>query len=164
VETFAPGAGVLVTDSIVLNMPSGERFRGIATLVLGGVGTRMDLPYERMDDLQLAVLSVLDATDGNDVTFEIDAGEKELRVAIGPVRTGAGRDEGLLRIVSRLVDDVGTDHRESGEWIVDVSYRSSGWQEMQRGSGPQLALFLQTEISSTRRPVVSALAFRATSA
>jgi hypothetical protein len=37
------------------------RHRGVATLVLGGDRSRLDLPHERVDELQLAVLSVLDA-------------------------------------------------------------------------------------------------------
>ena len=47
----APGIEVDMTDRIVLTIPAGARFRGVATLVLGGIGGRMDLPYERMDDL-----------------------------------------------------------------------------------------------------------------
>ena len=58
------GAEVDVSDRIVLTVPAGARFRSVATLVLGGIGGRADLPYERMDDLQLAVLSILDSTDG----------------------------------------------------------------------------------------------------
>ena len=57
-------AVVPVTDRIVLTMPTDVRLRSVATLVLGGVGSRLDLPFEKTDDLQLAVLSALEAADG----------------------------------------------------------------------------------------------------
>jgi len=108
---------VLVSDRIVLTIPAEERFRSVATLVLGGIGTRVDLPYERMDDLQLAVLSTLDASDSETVTLEVDADEQGMRLALGPVRDGTGADDGLVRVLSRLVDDVGHESRDGTEWI-----------------------------------------------
>ena len=108
---------VPVTDRIILTMPTDARLRSVATLVLGGIGSRLDLPFERTDDLQLAVLSALEATDGGDVTFEVDADEEGLRLAIGPVRAGSGEDEALMRVLSRLVDGVQHEHRDGDEWL-----------------------------------------------
>jgi hypothetical protein len=110
-------AVVEVTDRIVLTMPTDARLRSVATLVLGGLGSRLDLPFERTDDLQLAVLSALEATDGGDVTLEVDADESGLRLAIGPVRTGSGEDDSLMRVLSRLVDDVDRESRDGVEWL-----------------------------------------------
>jgi len=108
---------VLVSDRIVLTLPADERFRSVATLVLGGIGSRAELPYERMDDLQLAVLSALGATDNETVTIEVAADGNGLRLALGPVRDGSGADDGLARVLSRLVDDVGHESRDGAEWI-----------------------------------------------
>ncbi len=108
---------VLVSDRIVLTIPSHERFRSVATLVLGGIGSRAELPYERMDDLQLAVLSALDAADDETVTIEVDADGAWLRLALGPVRDGSSADDGLVRVLSRLVDEVGQESRNGTEWI-----------------------------------------------
>jgi hypothetical protein len=108
---------VLVSDRIVLTIPSHERFRSVATLVLGGIGSRAELPYERMDDLQLAVLSALDAADDETVTIEVDADGAGLRLALGPVRDGSSADDGLVRVLSRLVDEVGRESRNGAEWI-----------------------------------------------
>jgi anti-sigma regulatory factor (Ser/Thr protein kinase) len=110
-------AGLLVTDRIVLALPTEARFRSVATLVLGGIGSRADLPYERMDDLQLAVLSALDAADQPDVTIEVDADENGVSLALGPVRDGSGDDEGLGLVLSRLVDDVTHERRDGAEWL-----------------------------------------------
>ena len=63
-----------MTDTILLTFPSKSSFRGVPSLVLGGVGSRLNLPFERMDDLQLAVLSMLDASSGDDASVEIGLG------------------------------------------------------------------------------------------
>jgi hypothetical protein len=106
-----------MTDRIVLTMPTDARLSSVATLVLGGLGTRLDLPFERTDDLQLAILSALEATDDGDVTLEVDADESELRLAIGPLRAGSGGDEALMRVLSRLVDEVDQERRDGDEWL-----------------------------------------------
>lgn len=108
---------VRVSDRIVLTMPTDAGLRGVATLVLGGLGSRLDLPFERTDDLQLAVLSTLDATDRGEVTLEVDADESVLRLAIGPVRAGSGEDDALMRVLSPLVDEVDHERRDGDEWL-----------------------------------------------
>jgi hypothetical protein len=107
-----------VSDRIVLTMPTDVRLRSVAMLVLGGLGSRLELPFERTDDLQLAVLSTLEATDGRDVTLEVDADETGLRLAVGPVRAGSAEDDALMRVVSRLVDEVGHERRDGDEWLI----------------------------------------------
>jgi hypothetical protein len=107
-----------VTEKIVLTIPSERRFRGVATLVLGGVGSRLNLPYERMDDLQLALLSILDAVGGNEVSIEVKAEDRHVAVSVGPLAQGSGDDEGLARVLSKLVDGVELGRRDRGaEWL-----------------------------------------------
>ena len=113
-ESHAP---IDVTDQISLTIPIDERFRSVSTLVLGGVGTRLDVPFERMDDLQLALLSLLEAVDGNEATVEIGVDEDVLAVTVGPLRDGTSDDGGLDRVVSRLVDGRTTDARDGSEWM-----------------------------------------------
>ena len=110
----------LMGDRVVLTIPADARFRSVATLVVGGIGSRADLPYERADDLQLAVLSALDAGASDEMTVEIDTSEGRLEIAVGPVREGSGKDAGLARVLSRLVDDVATQHRDGAEWLTLV--------------------------------------------
>ena len=113
-----PGAtGLLVTDRIVLTIPAEERFRSVATLVVGGSGSRADLPYERMDDLQLAVLSVLEAADREEITLEVDTDEAGVRLVLGPVRDGSSDDDGLALVLARLVDDVAHERRDGAAWL-----------------------------------------------
>ena len=107
-------------DRIVLTIPSAARYRSVATLVLGGIGSRADLPFERSDDLQLAVLSALDASSAREVTVEVARLDARLEVSVGPVRDGSGEDAGLVRVLSRLVDEVSSEHRDGGEWLTLV--------------------------------------------
>lgn len=106
-----------VADRITLTFPAGDRFRSVSTLVLGGIGSRLDLPYERMDDLQLALLSLLDAVDGDEATVELLAEEDAVDLVVGPLRPGTADDPGLERVVSRLVDSRSAEARDSAEWI-----------------------------------------------
>ena len=107
-------------DRIVLTIPSDARYRSVATLVLGGIGSRAELPFERTDDLQLAVLSALDASSANEVTVEVARLDARLEVTVGPVQDGSGEDAGLVRVLSRLVDEVSSGHRDGGEWLTLV--------------------------------------------
>ncbi len=108
---------VSVTDRVVLTIPGEDRFRAVGTLVVGGVGSRLELPYERMDDLQLALLSALDAVAGDEVVLEIDAEEGGLRLAVGPLRDGSQADTGMALVLSRLVDEIEHERRDGQEWI-----------------------------------------------
>jgi len=112
-----------MSDRILLTVPADERLQSVATLVLGGVGTRHDLPYERTDDLQLAVLSALGAAAGDEVSLEIEAQDGELRLTIGPLRDGVRDDAGIARVLTRLVDEVEYETRQGYDW---VSLRVSG--------------------------------------
>jgi anti-sigma regulatory factor (Ser/Thr protein kinase) len=113
-----------MTDTIVLTMPTSPRLRGVATLVLGGIGSRLDLPYEKMDDLQLAVLSVLAATDGDTVTIEVTADDDLVAVGIGPLSDGSSDDGALTRVLERLVDTVEAADRDGGEWLMLRLFRA----------------------------------------
>jgi hypothetical protein len=110
------GAGD-VTDRISLSFPSRQSFRGVPSLVLGGVGSRIGLPYERMDDLQLAVLSMLDASVGEEATVEIDAEDERVAVSVGPLRPDVDGDKGLELVLSRLTDGVEAGRRGEDVWL-----------------------------------------------
>ena len=106
-----------MSDQITLTMPTASSYRGIATLVLGGIGSRLDLPYERVDDLQLAVLSVLEISGDETVTLEAEAATDGLVVTVGPLADGAGSDEALARVLHPLVDSFESAERTDGHWL-----------------------------------------------
>jgi hypothetical protein len=106
-----------VTDTILLTFPATPAFRGVPGLVLGGVGTRLDLPFERTDDLQLAVLSMLEAAAGDEASVEIRADEERVSVSVGPLRAAADGDNGLELVLARLTDGFVAGRRDEAVWL-----------------------------------------------
>ena len=106
-----------VNDTIVLTIPTDSAYRGVASLVLGGLGSRLDLPYERMDDLQLAVLSMLDASRGENASLEISAEDGHVAVSVGPLHDDAAADDGLELVLTRLTDRIEAARRDDASWI-----------------------------------------------
>lgn len=112
----------IVADRIVLTLPRDERLHGVATLVLGGIGSRFELAYEKVDDLQLAVLSVMAASDRDRITIEVDVDDERVDVSVGPLPEQSASDRALRTVVDRLVDSVESSERENDagepeEWI-----------------------------------------------
>lgn len=116
-QTTEEATTTAVNDTIVLSIPTEPVFRGVASLVLGGVGSRFDLPFERMDDLQLAVLSMLDASARDEASLEILADDGRVAVSVGPLRDGADSDDGLGLVLERLTDGVEASRRGQDTWL-----------------------------------------------
>jgi len=107
-------------DTIVLTVPAERRFLGVVNLVLGGLGSRLDLSFERVDDLQLAVDSVLAQGDpalSGALTVEVDVEEARLVVRVGPLVDGGASDDGLKRVLGTLVSSAWPLDREGREWV-----------------------------------------------
>lgn len=113
-----------MADTIRLTIPTGEGYREVASLVLGGVGTRADLSFERMDDLQLAVLSLLDAAESTDVTVEVSVDDSRVSASVGPLREDVDADAGLERVVGRLADSYEV-RRVDGHYLAVVTLERS---------------------------------------
>ena len=106
-----------MTDTILLSIPTAPRLRSVVTLVLGGMGSRLELPFEKVDDLQLAALSVLSATADDTVTLELSATDDSLSVDIGPLSNGSASDQSLKRVLDQLVDRVEASERDGRDWL-----------------------------------------------
>ncbi|MDQ2984391.1 MAG: hypothetical protein M3R70_10800 [Actinomycetota bacterium] len=114
-------------DEITLTIPRDEEFQHVAQLVLGGVAARMNLSYESLDDLATALDSLLEhAGQDGDVTVSLSVEKRAIRAAIGPfhglrlsneLERGGEADLGLRRVLETVVDDVGIDTRDDGEWV-----------------------------------------------
>ena len=104
-------------DRISLILPRADGYFGVASLVLGGLAGRVEMPYDRTDDLQLAVLSALEAAEGDTVTIEVEVTESGLDVSLGPLATGTGEDRALLHVLGKLVDGVSGSSRDGREWL-----------------------------------------------
>jgi hypothetical protein len=115
-----------MTDEITLTIPRDRALYGVAHLVVSGLGIRLNLTIEHLEDLQLALDAVLErAHESEDVTIALRVKGGEIETAIGPLRDGvrneleatAGEEVGLRRILDTLVDRVDLAPGEGGEWV-----------------------------------------------
>ena len=101
-------------DQITLILPHEREFHRVAHLVLGGLAVRLGLTIETLEDLQLALSTILDRARGNgEVTVAMSLVDGTLETSIGPVDVSAelegGEDDdklSLRRILWTVVDDV----------------------------------------------------------
>ena len=49
-----------MTGAIKLKIPHQPSYHGVALLVVGGLAARLDVSYEQLEDVQLALESVLE--------------------------------------------------------------------------------------------------------
>jgi anti-sigma regulatory factor (Ser/Thr protein kinase) len=115
-----------VTDEITLTMPRDREFFSVAHLVLGGVGVRLNLTIETLEDLQLALDAILERDkEPGDVTIALRLNDQTIETEIGPFGDGVrkelergGEEEvGLRRILDTLVDEVELTQGEGGDWV-----------------------------------------------
>jgi len=81
-----------MSEAITLTVPFERPYQGVVRLVLGGLAARLDLPYETLEDVQLAVETILgnDAyAAGEEVSVEVQVDGSILAVAVGPLEPGA---------------------------------------------------------------------------
>ena len=113
-------------DEIRLTLPREPRFYPVAHLVLGGLGSRLQLTVDGLDDLRLALDSLLEgARRGGDVTIAVRLDGDTLVTDVGPFDGGLRQeftDEpsgslGLRRILDTLVDRVAVTDRDGGVWV-----------------------------------------------
>ena len=115
-----------MTDEITLTIPRDRALYSVAHLVLSGLGIRLNLTIEHLEDLELAVDAVLERVRSVEyVTITVSVGEGALETAIGPMRDGVraeleateGEDVGLRRILDALVDDVELTETDGEDWV-----------------------------------------------
>ena len=118
-----------MTNTIRLKIPHQPPYHGVALLVVGGLAARLDLSYEKLEDLQLALENVLETGDyvrEAQVTVELDVLDDSLSLVVGPldgaaVRTALEDDRddriSLGRLLDTLVEEVSIESREDGDWL-----------------------------------------------
>jgi hypothetical protein len=108
-----------VTDEITLTIPRDADFHRVAHLVLGGLAVRMDLTVENLEDLQIALDSILGRSEleDGDITVRMALRDGALETRVGPL-PGYVLDEierehdhelSLRRVLESTVDDVHVD-------------------------------------------------------
>jgi len=119
-----------MSDEITLTIPREREFHRVAHLVVGGLAFRLELTIETLEDLQIAIDTVLDyaGTDG-EVTVALTSADGLLEARIGPVDVDDELERpddgelGLRRVLAAVVDDVAVE----GEWVrLSKRVRSDG--------------------------------------
>jgi hypothetical protein len=118
-----------VTQAIELRIPNERPFHGVARLVVGGLAARHNFSYEALEDLQLALVTVLEGdgySTAAEIRVELEVTDEAIAMAIGPLNGEAVRadleespdgDLGLGRLLGTLVEDAGVEAREDGDWL-----------------------------------------------
>jgi hypothetical protein len=112
-------------DEISLTLPADDAFHRVAHLVIGGLAVRLDLTYEHLEDLDLALDALLErSAEADEVTVRVRVSDGELRTVIGPFRAVRAdleeRGEGVLslrRILGTVCDSVEIADRDGLEWV-----------------------------------------------
>jgi hypothetical protein len=114
---------------ITLRIPHERPYHGVARLVVGGLAARLDFSYEHLEDLQLALASVLEAEGyarRDDVVVELDVGEETLTMSVGPLNGEQVKADladkgaeaiGLGRLLGTLVETVDVENRNGDQWL-----------------------------------------------
>ncbi len=117
----------LRADSITLSIPRAKEYHGVARLVVGGLAARLELTYEHLEDLQLALESVLEREDyvrGEKVVVTLQVAEGSVAMEIGPLDPAelradldleAGEGISLARLLSTLVEEVTVIEGDDGD-------------------------------------------------
>jgi hypothetical protein len=108
-----------VTDEITLTLPRDADFHRVAHLVLGGLAVRMDLTVENLEDLQIALDSILGRSEleAGDITVRMALRDGALETRVGPlpakvldeIEREQNNELSLRRVLESTVDDVHVD-------------------------------------------------------
>jgi hypothetical protein len=114
-----------LTDEIRLVLPAQEDFRPVAHLVVGGLGARLELTYEQLEDLQVGVEALLGCRDDDDnLSVVIEVEPEAVRAIVGPFTREAlaeleldGSELGLKRVLDTVTDGVEVEERDGSAWV-----------------------------------------------
>jgi hypothetical protein len=113
-----------VADRITLVLPAEEEYQQVANLVVGGLAVRLDLTFEHLEDLMVALDTLLGRIGGSEnVSVSVTVEDGRLRASVGPFASGVldepdGDDGalGLRRVLETVCDTFEVERRETTEW------------------------------------------------
>jgi len=120
-----------MTDTITLTVPYDRSYQGVVRLVVGGLAARLELPLEQLEDVQLALETLL-ADDSyaaaESVTLAVEVGESELDVSVGRLEAEAleraleaepepERGVGLGRVLRTAMGGYEVEARDGAGWV-----------------------------------------------
>ena len=122
-----------MTDEIRLVLPAQEDFHPVAHLVVGGLGARLELTYEQLEDLQVAVEALLGCRDDDGEVSVVVSRRARHRPrddrpvpaqALAELESDAG-EFGLRRVLDTVTDSVQVEERDGGAWVALTKARAA---------------------------------------
>jgi len=112
-------------DEITLTIPRNRELFSVAHLVVGGVGIRLNMTIEHLEDLQLALAAALGRVRSDPVTITLRVTDAEIEALVGPMSDGVraelasdgGDGVGLRLILDALVDRVDLESADGDDWL-----------------------------------------------
>jgi hypothetical protein len=117
-----------MSDEITLTLPRARPFYRIAHLVVGGLAVRLDLTFENLEDLQLALAGILEQPpdDDGEVTVCVRVDDEVVRTRVGPFDSDrlerdldrVGKENiSLRRMLETVMDEVHVGEENGGSWV-----------------------------------------------
>jgi anti-sigma regulatory factor (Ser/Thr protein kinase) len=116
----------VTADEITLRLPRERPFFGVAHLVVGGLAVRLDLSFEQLEDLQVALGELLDQHETDrEITVSVRVEDETIHALVGPfdatleqeLARDAGDSVGLRRVLETVVDGVEVTNRDGQPWV-----------------------------------------------
>ena len=112
-------------ETVTLTVPGDRRFIGIVRVFIGGLAARLSLGYETMDNLQLALESVLRrCAPRREITLETRIEDAAISILVGPLdrdplEPDASRPDTLElgQLLSALVGGAESIRKDGGCWL-----------------------------------------------
>ncbi len=114
-------------DEFTIRIPRERPFSAVADLVVGGIAARHDVTLDVLDDLQLALDSLLehDDADEREVEIVLRVADAAIEASVGPLAstTAAALEEelgtglGLRRLLNTTMDSVTLSKRDGHAWV-----------------------------------------------
>lgn len=114
-------------EQFTIHIPRERPFSVVADLVVGGIAARHDVTLDVLDDLQLALDSLLahDDADEGEVSIVLRVAGDTIEAAVGPLArtTAAALEEeagdglDLRRLLEATMDSVTLSRRDGGSWV-----------------------------------------------
>jgi hypothetical protein len=114
-----------LSDEIQLVLPAQEDFHHIARLVVGGLAARLELTYEQLEDLEVALDALLRCRDDEgELSIALLVDGSTVRTTVGPFSGPAlaGLEEesgtlGLRRVLETVTDSLRVEVRDGASWV-----------------------------------------------
>jgi hypothetical protein len=117
-------------NEFAIRIPRERPFSEVASFVVGGIASRHDLTLDALDDLRLAVDSLLEHDeDANEVDGDVNillrVTNDVIETSVGPLGSQtvaelqheAGSELGLRRLLETLVDHIAVKERDGSPWV-----------------------------------------------